>query len=111
MPNYNPKTEQLALGRGKRQKLDHETISMRVSPTTRQSLESIAINYNCLYGGKPQISGLLERIAMGDLLIVPAPPTNIVVPHNSDETLKESAKQRTSLKYGSTLNFEADTTT
>lgn len=111
MPNYNPKTEQLALGRGKRQKLDNETLSMRVSPASRLILEEIAGNYNCLYGGKPQISGLLERIANGELLVVPAPPPKIVVPTNSDQTLKESTKKRNRRKYASTLNFDIDTNT
>lgn len=111
MPNYNPKTEQLALGRGKRQKLENDTLSMRISPESRMFLEGIAGDYNCFYGGKPQISGLLERIANGELLVVPAPPPKIVVPINSDQTLKASTKNRISRKYGSTLNFDIDTTT
>jgi hypothetical protein len=74
-------------------------------------LEGIAGDYNCFYGGKPQISGLLERIANGELLVVPAPPPKIVVPINSDQTLKASTKNRISRKYGSTLNFDIDTTT
>ena len=75
MPNPNPKTEQLALGRGKRPRLNNQTVGMRMSKTTRQRLEQLAQSYNCLYGGKPQIAGLLEKIALGDLLIVPAPPS------------------------------------
>jgi len=47
MPNYNPKTEQLALGRGKRQKLDNDTLSLRISSESRQSLDDIASSYNC----------------------------------------------------------------
>ena len=73
MANPNPKTEQLALGRGTRPKLDHETVAMRMSPTTKFTLEEIARRYNCLYGGKPRIAGLLERIANGDLVVVPRP--------------------------------------
>jgi len=73
MPNPNPKTEQLALGRGKRPKLNNETVSMRMSPETRQILEKIAQSYNCMYGNKPWIAGLLEKIGSGDLIIVPAP--------------------------------------
>lgn len=74
MPNPNPKTEQLALGRGKRPKLNNSTVGMRMSPATKQALESIAKSYNCLYGGKPWIAGLLEKIGAGELLVVPAPP-------------------------------------
>jgi len=73
MPNPNPKTEQLALGRGKRPKLNNETVSMRMSPETRQNLEKIAQSYNCMYGNKPWIAGLLEKIGSGDLIIVPTP--------------------------------------
>ena len=73
MPNPNPKTQQLSLGRGKRPKLNHQTVGMRMSPETKQNLEKIAQAYNCLYGGKPQISGLLDKIAAGELMVVPAP--------------------------------------
>ena len=76
MANPNPKTEQLALGRGKRPKLNHQSVSMRMSAEVKQSIEAIAESYDCFYGGKPQISKLLERIAHGDLLVVPAPPTS-----------------------------------
>ena len=74
MPNPNPKTEQLAKGRGKRPKLNNQTVGMRMSAQTRQQLENIAQSYDCLYGGKPWIAGLLERIAAGELMVVPTPP-------------------------------------
>lgn len=74
MPNPNPKTEQLAKGRGKRPKLNNHTVGMRMSLQTRQQLENIAQSYDCTYGGKPWIAGLLERIARGELMVVPAPP-------------------------------------
>jgi hypothetical protein len=74
MANPNPKTEQLALGRGKRSKLNHPTVAMRMSDRTREKLEDIAQQYNCSYGGKPWIAGLLAKIADGELIIVPAPP-------------------------------------
>ncbi len=111
MPNYNPKTEQLALGRGKRQKLDNDTLSLRISTESRQVLDDIASSYNCFYGGKPQISGLLERIASGELVVVPAPPVKIVVPNNSDQTLKERTKQHISKKYAPILDLDIDTNT
>jgi hypothetical protein len=74
MPNPDPKTEQLSLGRGKRPTLNNETISMRMSAATRQELEKIAESYNCLYGDKPWIAGLLEMIGAGYLTVVPTPP-------------------------------------
>ncbi|MEO0406679.1 MAG: hypothetical protein AAF289_04940 [Cyanobacteria bacterium P01_A01_bin.135] len=79
MSNPNPKTEQLAKGRGKRPKLNNQTVGMRMSGQTRQQLENIAQSYDCTYGGKPWIAGLLERIAKGELMVVPAPPT-VVAP-------------------------------
>ncbi len=74
MANPNPKTEQLALGRGKRKKLHHQTVAMRMSEHTKSALEEIALQYGCLHGGKPWIAGLLAKIGEGELLIVPAPP-------------------------------------
>lgn len=74
MPNPHPKTEQLALGRGKRRKLNNPTVAMRMSQETREELEKIALQYGCKYGDKPWIAGLLAKIGDGELLIVPAPP-------------------------------------
>lgn len=85
MPNPNPKTEQLSLGRGKRQKLNHQTVGMRMSQDTRQRLEQIALSYDCKYGGKPWIAGLLQEIASGALVVVPAPPS---LPRQDDEKTK-----------------------
>jgi hypothetical protein len=73
MANPNPNQEQLSLGRGKRQKLHHQSVSMRLSVQTRERLEEIANSYDCIYAGKPWISGLLERIASGYLCVVPSP--------------------------------------
>jgi hypothetical protein len=77
MSNPNPKTEQLALGRGRRPIKDSHTVCMRLSPETRQKLEEIAESYNCHYGQKPWIAGLLEHIAEGHLMVVPSPPYQI----------------------------------
>lgn len=79
MANPNPNTEHLSLGRGKRPKLNHQTVSMRMSRQTRENLECIAEGYDCLYGGRPWIAGLLEKIGSGELVVVPAPP---VVPES-----------------------------
>ena len=74
MPNPNPKTEQLELGRGKRPTLNNDTVSMRMSQATRESLERIAASFDCFYGGKPWIAGLLEKIGSGQLTVVSTPP-------------------------------------
>ena len=74
MANPNPKTENLKLGRGKRPKLNNPTVAMRMSPETKEKLESIARQYGCIYGGEPWIAGLLAKIGDGDLIVVPAPP-------------------------------------
>lgn len=74
MSNPNPPLENLVLGRGKRPKLGNETVSMRMSQATRESLEEIAECYDCFYGGKPWIAGLLEKIGSGQLEVVPSPP-------------------------------------
>ncbi|MDZ8259874.1 hypothetical protein [Nostoc sp. ChiQUE01b] len=74
MANSNPNTEALALGRGKRPKLDNETVCMRMSSEIRENLDQIAEQYGCIYGGKPWLAGLLRMIGSGELLVVPAPP-------------------------------------
>jgi hypothetical protein len=74
MANHNPRTEQLELGRGKRPKLGHQTVSMRMSPKAKQVLENIAEHYGCTYAGKGWIAGLLEEIGSGHLLVIPRPP-------------------------------------
>lgn len=75
MANPNPNTDGLALGRGKRQKLDHDTVCMRLSPQTRKELDDIAAQYGCFYGGNPWLAGLLRKIGSGELVVMPAPET------------------------------------
>ncbi|MBC8122135.1 MAG: hypothetical protein H7Y22_09885 [Gemmatimonadaceae bacterium] len=40
----------------------------------RQSLDLIALQYGCLYDGKPSLSELLRRLAEKQLQVVPASP-------------------------------------
>lgn len=75
MANPNPKTENLKLGRGKRPKLNNQTVAMRMSPQTKETLEAIAQQYGCTYANDPWIAGLLAKIADGELIVVPAPPS------------------------------------
>jgi hypothetical protein len=64
----------LALGRGKRPKLDNPLVGIRMSASTKEALEKIAEAYGIRYGGQPHLGGLLAQIAEGKLLVVPAPP-------------------------------------
>jgi hypothetical protein len=79
MPKGNPKpnTEGIREWMGKgRQRLDNETISIRMAGETRESLEHLAAQYGCFHGKKPHIGGLLAKIGSGELLVVPAPPAS-----------------------------------
>lgn len=91
MANPNPNTEALALGRGKRPKLDNETVCMRMSSETREALEQIAEQYGCIYGGKPWLAGLLRMIGSGELLVVPDPST-----FDAKSAVKERLKRKRS---------------
>jgi predicted DNA-binding protein len=71
--NSNPKVENLKLGRGKRPKLNNMTVGMRMSPETKERLEEIAEHFDCTYGGKPWIAGLLEKIGSSELIVSEAP--------------------------------------
>ncbi len=83
MANPNPNTENLKQGWGKRPKLGHKTVGMRMSDETKQTLEQLAAQYGCRHGGEPWIAGLLKRIADGELMIVPAPPSPSATESNS----------------------------
>ena len=74
MANPNPKIENLKLGWGKKPRLNNVSVTMRISPNTKESLNVIASQYGCFHGGKPKIAGLLTKIASGELIVVPAPP-------------------------------------
>lgn len=74
MSGLERKLENLKLGRGKRPKLNNQTVAMRMSGQTKESLKVIASQYGCFHGGDPWIAGLLTKIANGELIVVPAPP-------------------------------------
>jgi hypothetical protein len=75
MANKNPDISGLRRGGGRPKKGDRTLLSMNTTEQTREALESIAVQYSCLYGGKPWIAGLLAKTGAGELLVVPAPPT------------------------------------
>ncbi len=74
MSDHKRNMDGLALGRGKRPKLDHSIVGIRMSAETKAALERIAASYELMYGGKPQIGGLLAKIGSGEYIVVPAPP-------------------------------------
>ncbi len=90
----------LEQGRGRRSKEEREHVGMRLDPQVRKTIENLAQRHGCLYGGKPQISKLLERIAAGELLLVPAALTTPLVDVASEvaqserEQIEEFVKQK-----------------
>jgi hypothetical protein len=52
-------------------KMGNHSVRLQMSSQTRQALELISLDYGCLYGGKPHISGLLAQIADGRLELKP----------------------------------------
>lgn len=92
MANLNPPVENLALGRGQRPKLGNETVAMRMSQHTREKLEQIAESYDCFYGGKPWIAGLLAKIGSEELAVVPSPKYPLTSPESSN--LKQAFRDR-----------------
>jgi hypothetical protein len=73
MSNPNPRIENLALGRGQKPKLGHQSYKFNISPEDKDRLENIAEAYNCIYAGKGSISALLAKIARDELIIAPSP--------------------------------------
>ncbi|MEY2978056.1 MAG: hypothetical protein RLZZ435_2195 [Cyanobacteriota bacterium] len=98
MANPNPKIEHLLLNRGRRPKLDHEQVSMRMSAETKAALEALAGYYGCFYGDKPWISGLLQKVARRELLIVPAPPEDYLHSEPAPASTKSSRQGRKKTK-------------
>lgn len=73
MPSSSQYVPQLNLGRGKRPKLNHQPISMRISLETKEEIEKIAESYDCVYAGKGSISALLNEIASDRLWVLRHP--------------------------------------
>lgn len=103
MDNQLDARDNLELGRGKRPKLNNQTVSMRMSSLTKQGLECIADSYKITYGNKPWIAGLLEKIGSGELMVVPTPP--LIQDERLEPSqmvdIKESVKAKLQKRYGS----------
>lgn len=48
-----------------------ESITLTCTPEVKNRMEQIAIEYGCLWGDKPNISKLLEHIAIGEIRLEP----------------------------------------
>lgn len=48
-----------------------EALTFSGTPETKHALEQIAIEYGCLWGNKPNVSKLLEQIAIGEIRLEP----------------------------------------
>lgn len=76
MVNYNPKTEHLKHSqRGRKSKASKSvSFNLKVDELLVPVLEQIAVDYDCIWGGKPWLGGLINKIARAELLVIPAPP-------------------------------------
>ncbi|RZM77791.1 hypothetical protein [Leptolyngbya iicbica] len=75
MGNSNPSLKNLEKGRGKKpKKPGSKPYNLRLDNEVKAEIERIAAQYGCLWGSKPWIGGLLEKIGRGELIVVPAPP-------------------------------------
>ena len=92
MSNPNPPIENLALGRGQKPKLGHQSYKFNISPEDKDRLEMIAEAYNCTYAGKCSISSLLAKIAIYELII--APSISYVQIQNNGTGIHEREKKR-----------------
>jgi hypothetical protein len=82
MANPKPNIEGLRKGGGRRPLKDKAMLHIRTTGSAIDTLEAIAQSYGCVYGGKPWIAGLLGKIGMGELTIVPSPPRLLTSPVN-----------------------------
>jgi len=48
----------------------NESITLSCTPSDREALLKIAVEHNCVWGTEPNISGLLQKIARGQLALV-----------------------------------------
>ena len=48
-----------------------ESITLTCTPEVKDRLEQISLKYGCLWGNKPNISKLLEHIAIGEIRLEP----------------------------------------
>lgn len=48
-----------------------ESLTFSGTPEIKHALEQIAFEYGCLWGNKPNVSKLLEHIAIGEIRLEP----------------------------------------
>ena len=90
MPKGNPKPKIANLtnmGKGRTPIPDRVTFQISSTAPKRKKLEALALSYNCTWNGEPWISGLLDKIAEGQLLVVPSPPSPSAHPEMTQQDL------------------------
>lgn len=67
------------------------SITLSCTPKTKAKLERIALDFNCKWGDKPNLSALLESIANGDIEL--SRPSRQALAKHRIAVLKEEIKQ------------------
>lgn len=75
MPNHNPKIEFLVPGGKKRLESPKVRKQVTLSQDASEGLGRIARAYGLLRDDKADISQLLELVGIGNLVVVPKPPS------------------------------------
>lgn len=61
--------------RGIKPKTDRFPLQLRLNQKEKAALEQIAQSYNCFFGELPSVAALIRKVAQGELIIVPSPPS------------------------------------
>jgi len=56
-------------------KIQPRAITIAINSEDKQALMNIAAQYDCFWGGKPNISELIRKIVTGELAVVPRQPS------------------------------------
>jgi hypothetical protein len=67
------------------------TITISCTPENKEKLEAIALNFDCKWGEKPNISALIESIATGDIEL--SSPSRQALAKSRIASLKEEIKR------------------
>ena len=73
MANYHPNIEGLKRNRGKKPKLGRREYTVKITQHNKERIEKIAESFGYTHGDKGSITGLLNAIADGKLMITQTP--------------------------------------
>lgn len=73
-----------------------QSITLSCTPEVKAKLEQIALDYDCKWGDKPNISALLESIAAGEIEL--SNPSRQALAKHRIAVLKEEIKQLEKIK-------------